>query len=42
MSHDLALPVDTADSAPPRTNAVVAVLACAGIVVSVMHTLVTR
>jgi EmrB/QacA subfamily drug resistance transporter len=39
MSHTLARPAD-AGSAPPKPNAVVAVLALAGIVVSLMQTLV--
>ncbi|MBZ9641235.1 MFS transporter [Streptomyces sp. PSKA30] len=40
MSHAPARPADAGGSAPPRVNAVVAVLAFAGIVVSLMQTLV--
>ncbi|MFJ3672029.1 MFS transporter [Streptomyces sp. NPDC090106] len=40
MSDALARPTGAGGSAPPRTNAVVAVLAFAGIVVSLMQTLV--
>ncbi|RMB81134.1 MFS transporter [Streptomyces shenzhenensis] len=40
MSHTSARPADTGTSAPPKANAVVAVLALAGIVVSLMQTLV--
>ncbi|MGP4051956.1 MFS transporter [Streptomyces sp. 2A115] len=40
MSHALPRPVDTGRSAPPRTSAVVAVLAFGGIVVALMQTLV--
>ncbi|PAZ14100.1 MFS transporter [Streptomyces sp. SA15] len=40
MSHAPAQPADAGTSAPPRPNAVVAVLALAGIVVSLMQTLV--
>ncbi len=40
MSDTLAQPAPAGGSAPPRTNAVVAVLAFAGIVVSLMQTLV--
>ncbi|MGP4005350.1 MFS transporter [Streptomyces sp. 4N124] len=40
MSDALARPAEAAGSAPPRPNAVVAVLAFAGIVVSLMQTLV--
>ncbi|MFD7405154.1 MFS transporter [Streptomyces sp. NPDC059866] len=40
MSHAPARPADAGGTAPPRSNAVVAVLAFAGIVVSLMQTLV--
>ncbi|WLW50580.1 MFS transporter [Streptomyces sp. YU58] len=40
MSDALARPADAGASAPPRPNAVVAVLALAGIVVSLMQTLI--
>ncbi|MPY60681.1 MFS transporter [Streptomyces spongiae] len=40
MSDALARPAEAGNSAPPRSNAVVAVLAFAGIVVSLMQTLV--
>ncbi|MEU6252662.1 MFS transporter [Streptomyces sp. NPDC047043] len=40
MSEALARPADAGTSAPPKPNAVVAVLALAGIVVSLMQTLV--
>ncbi|MDQ1042794.1 MFS transporter [Streptomyces sp. V4I2] len=40
MSDALARPADAGSDAPPRSNAVVAVLAFAGIVVSLMQTLV--
>jgi EmrB/QacA subfamily drug resistance transporter len=40
MSDALARPADAGDAAPPSSNAVVAVLAFAGIVVSLMQTLV--
>ncbi|MFE9602434.1 MFS transporter [Streptomyces hokutonensis] len=40
MSDALARPAEAGSSAPPRSNAVVAVLAFAGIVVSLMQTLV--
>ncbi|MEU9339955.1 MFS transporter [Streptomyces sp. NPDC048278] len=40
MSHASTRPADAGTSAPPRANAVVAVLALAGIVVSLMQTLV--
>ena len=40
MPNTLARPAEAGDSAPPRPNAVVAVLAFAGIVVSLMQTLV--
>jgi MFS family permease len=40
MSEALARPADVGTSASPRPNAVVAVLALAGIVVSLMQTLV--
>ncbi|MFD5566801.1 MFS transporter [Streptomyces cadmiisoli] len=40
MSHPTARPAETGGAAPPSSNAVVAVLAFAGIVVSLMQTLV--